>query len=150
MNDQIRYEISENKRHRYFVFCSRALDSRVFMTLVIGRKEVCLSSCEMVGVLTAHITQHLRLYINKVANPMFFQARTQIGEVLYLISYICVLPREEWEGSSHIIRSTIYSFLLIFLALINRTLLLSYYLGDSFPKLSNPQIANRSFLPILL
>ena len=74
---------------------SRALDSRVFMTMVIGRKEVCLSSCEMVGVLIAPTTQHLRLYINKLTNPMFFQARTQIGEVLYIlypISYICVLP----------------------------------------------------------
>ena len=72
---------------------SRALDSRVFMTMVIGRKEVCLSSCEMVGVLMAPTTQHLRLYINKLTNPMFFQARTQIGEVLYPISVSCH-PRE--------------------------------------------------------
>ena len=42
------------------------------------------------------------------------------------------------------IRSTIYSFLLIFLAMIDRTLLLSNYLGNSFPQ------PNRSFLPILL
>ena len=37
--------------------------------------------------------------------------------------------REEWEVT---IRSTIYSFLLIFLAMIDRTLLLSNYLGNSF------------------
>ena len=61
------------------------------MTLVIGRKEVCLSSCECpVGVLTAPITQHLGLYST---NPMFFQAMTQIGEVLYPISVSCH-PRE--------------------------------------------------------
>ena len=36
------------------------------------------------------------------------------------------------------IRSTIYSFLLIFLAAIDQTLPLSNYLGDSFPQTEQP------------
>ena len=43
--------------------------------------------------------------------------------------------REEWEVT---IRSTIYSFLLIFLAMIDRTLLLSNYLGNSFLQTEQP------------
>ena len=60
--------------------------------------------------------------------------------------------REEWEGSSHISYNPV-DHLLIFTHFFgcdrpDSTLVLSNYLGDSFPQTEQPP--NRSFLPILL
>ena len=62
--------------------------------------------------------------------------------------HILHLTREEWEGSSHISYNLV-DHLLIFLALVDRTLLLSNYLGNSFPQteqLPKPELPSHSSL----